>query len=107
DGVVRLGGVRGCPAVGYFYPRDGTPGCTKETRAIRDRWSEFRGAGARLFGVSRQSRARHREFATEHRLPFPLVADESRQVQHAYGVPDAWLRLARGRGSILVDAPRR
>jgi peroxiredoxin Q/BCP len=101
--AVRLGGVRGCPAVVYFYPRDGTPGCTKEACAIRDGWAEFRRAGVAVFGVSRQSRARHQEFATEHRLPFPLVADESREVQRAYGVPDAWLGFADARVSFLID----
>ncbi len=103
DRTVHLADARGCAAVVYFYPRDGTPGCTKEACAFRDSWSRFRQAGVALFGVSNQSRARHREFATEHQLTFPLVADESRAVEHAYGVPDALLGLGEARVSFLID----
>ena len=103
DRIVRLADVRGCPAVVYFYPRDGTPGCTKEACAFRDSWARFREAGVTIFGVSTQSSARHRAFATEHQLRFPLVADESRQVQHAYGVPNALLGFGEARVSFLID----
>ncbi|HZL18014.1 MAG TPA: peroxiredoxin [Polyangia bacterium] len=103
DRTVRLADVRGCPAVVYFYPRDGTPGCTKEACAFRDSWSRFRAAGVTIFGVSTQSSARHREFAQEHQLRFPLVADGSRAVQHAYGVPSAFLGLGEARVSFLID----
>jgi len=103
DRIVRLADVRGCPAVVYFYPRDGTPGCTKEACAFRDSWARFREAGVTIFGVSTQSSARHREFASEHHLRFPLVADESRQVQHAYGVPNALLGFGEARVSFLID----
>jgi peroxiredoxin Q/BCP len=103
DRTVRLADVRGCAAVVYFYPRDGTPGCTKEACAFRDSWSRFRQAGVTIFGVSNQSAARHREFASEHQLRFPLVADESRAVEHAYGVPDALLGFGEARVSFLID----
>jgi len=103
DRTVRLADVRGGPAVVYFYPRDGTPGCTKEACAFRDSWSRFRAAGVTIFGVSTQSSARHREFAQEHQLRFPLVADGSRAVQHAYGVPSAFLGLGEARVSFLID----
>lgn len=103
DRTVRLADIRGCPAVVYFYPRDGTPGCTKEACAFRDSWSRFRQAGVTIFGVSNQSRQRHREFAAEHQLVFPLVADESRAVEHAYGVPDALLGFGEARVSFLID----
>jgi len=101
--TVRLVDVRGCAAVVYFYPRDDTPGCTKEACAFRDSWSRFREAGVAVFGVSNQSAKRHREFAAEHQLRFPLVADESRAAEHAYGVPDALLGFGEARVSFLID----
>ena len=103
DRTVHLVDVRGCAAVVYFYPRDDTPGCTKEACAFRDNWSRFQAAGIAIFGVSNQSAEHHRRFASEHQLRFPLVADESRATEHAYGVPDAWLGFAEARVSFLVD----
>jgi thioredoxin-dependent peroxiredoxin len=103
DRTVRLADVRGCAAVVYFYPRDGTPGCTKEACAFRDGWTRFRQAGVAIFGVSNQSPASHRKFATEHQLPFPLVADEMRTAEQAYGVPDALLGFGEARVSFLID----
>jgi thioredoxin-dependent peroxiredoxin len=103
DRTVHLADVRGCAAVVYFYPRDGTPGCTKEACAFRDGWSRFRQAGVAIFGVSNQSPESHRKFAREHQLRFPLVADESRAVEHAYGVPDALLGFGEARVSFLID----
>ena len=100
DRTVRLGDVRGCPAVVYFYPRDGTPGCTKEACAFRDSWSRFRQAGVTIFGVSNQSRRRHREFAAEHQLVFPLVADESRARRARLRRPRRAARVRRGAGLV-------
>ena len=77
----------GKPAVVYFYPKDGTPGCTKEACAFRDTWNRFTERGVMIFGVSRDSEASHTEFLKKHELPFPLVADESGALQTAYGVP--------------------
>jgi thioredoxin-dependent peroxiredoxin len=89
------------PAVVYFYPKDGTPGCTKEACAFRDTWSRFSERGVTVFGVSRDSEASHAEFLKEHELPFPLVADEAGTVQAAYGVPSR-LGMA-ARVTFLVD----
>lgn len=89
------------PAVVYFYPKDGTPGCTKEACAFRDSWNRFSDRGVVVFGVSRDSEASHAKFLKEHELPFPLVADEAGTVQTAYGVP-SHLGMA-SRVTFLVD----
>lgn len=60
----------------YFYPKDNTPGCTKEACALRDVWKKYAEAKVTVIGVSRDSAEKHREFADEHGLPFSLVADE-------------------------------
>jgi thioredoxin-dependent peroxiredoxin len=83
----RLSQVKGEFAVVYFYPRDDTPGCTKEACAFRDAFDKYKAAGVTIFGVSRDSEESHRKFRQNHKLPFPLVADESGDVQRAYGVP--------------------
>jgi peroxiredoxin Q/BCP len=65
----------GKPAIVYFYPKDDTPGCTKEACAFRDIWSEYEAAGVLVIGVSTDDDASHREFASKHELTFPLIAD--------------------------------
>ncbi len=70
----------------YFYPKDETPGCTKEACAFRDAYAKLDGAGVVVFGVSKDSEASHDAFAKKHSLPFYLAADESGAVVKAYGV---------------------
>lgn len=70
----------------YFYPRDFTPGCTKEACSFRDAWDELEGKDTIIIGVSRDDDASHREFASKHRLPFPLVADESGEISRNFDV---------------------
>lgn len=89
------------PAIVYFYPKDGTPGCTQEACAFRDTWKRFSERGIVVFGVSRDSASSHAEFLKEHQLPFPLVADESGAAQTAYGVPSR-LGMA-ARVTFLID----
>jgi peroxiredoxin Q/BCP len=84
--TVRLSEVRGNPAVVYFYPNDGTPGCTTEACAFRDAFKSYEAKHVVLFGVSRNSADSHAKFAANHSLPFPLVADEDGAVSLAYGV---------------------
>jgi peroxiredoxin Q/BCP len=100
---VRLSERRGKPAIVYFYPKDETPGCTKEACAFRDAWDRYSERGISVFGVSRDSEASHVEFRKKHELPFPLVADESGQIQTAYGVPNAMGMALAARVSFLVD----
>jgi peroxiredoxin Q/BCP len=86
DGAqVRLRG-RSEPAVVYFYPKDGTPGCTKEACAFRDAWKQYERAKVGIVGVSTDSRESHQRFAREHALPFALVSDEDGTWAKAFGV---------------------
>jgi len=74
-------------AIVYFYPKDETPGCTKEACAFRDAFDKLANAGVSIFAVSRDSEDSHREFRAHYKLPFPMVADPSGAVQRAYHVP--------------------
>lgn len=86
DKPTRLADLKGKRAVVYFYPKDGTPGCTKEACAFRDAWSRYEKAGVTILGVSDDSREKHKAFQAEHKLPFPLVADTDGSVGKGYGV---------------------
>jgi peroxiredoxin Q/BCP len=86
-GKLRLSDLRGRPVVLYFYPRDNTPGCTREACAFRDRQAELKKLGAHLLGVSPDSVVSHEKFRDQHRLNFPLLADADHKVAEKYG---AW-----------------
>ncbi|MBC7171765.1 MAG: peroxiredoxin [Polyangiaceae bacterium] len=81
-----LASFRGKPLVLYFYPKDATPGCTREACAFRDSWSRYESAGVQIVGVSTDSVESHAEFAEEHQLPFPLLADVDGELTEAFGV---------------------
>src|SRR4051812_5687369 len=83
---VTLSKLRGTPVVLYFYPKDDTPGCTREACAFRDARADYEKAGARVIGVSPDAPASHRKFADKYELPFTLVADTDRKVCEQYGV---------------------
>ena len=86
-GIVSLSDYKGkTNVVLYFYPKDDTPGCTKEACFFRDMQAEFEQAGAVILGVSNDSVKSHNAFAAKYHLPFPLLADEDRSVVNAYGV---------------------
>jgi peroxiredoxin Q/BCP len=74
------------PIVLYFYPKDNTPGCTKEACSLRDDFVAFRGLKATVVGASYDSVESHKKFIQQHNLPFPLIADTSRRVAKAFGV---------------------
>jgi len=84
--TTRLSELHGHSAVVYFYPKDGTPGCTKEACAFRDAWERYAKAGVTIFGVSDDSLESHQKFIVEHHLPFPLVSDEKGDIASSYGV---------------------
>jgi peroxiredoxin Q/BCP len=84
--TVRLSDLRGRPVVLYFYPKDDTPGCTKQARGIRDAWDVFRQTEAVVLGVSPDDEASHRKFKEKHSLPFTLLSDTDHAVAEAYGV---------------------
>jgi peroxiredoxin Q/BCP len=97
------------PSIVYFYPKDGTPGCTKEACAFRDSWQRYETAGIRVIGVSSDSEEKHREFAKEHDLPFSLIADPEHAWSDAFGVGPVSRLLpnADARVSFLIDAKGR
>jgi peroxiredoxin Q/BCP len=97
----RLRDTAGHLTLVYFYPKDGTPGCTKEACAIRDVWNRFEARGIGVLGVSRDDARSHERFAKEHRLPFPLVADADGRWATAFGVPNRNGKSARV--SFLLD----
>jgi peroxiredoxin Q/BCP len=82
----RLPDGQSRPTVVYFYPMDGTPGCTTEACAFRDVWKRYEQAKVRLLGVSTDDRESHQKFALEHKLPFPLIADGEHVWGTAFGV---------------------
>jgi peroxiredoxin Q/BCP len=83
---VTLSTLKGSPVVLYFYPKDDTPGCTKEACAFRDARAEYEKAGATVLGVSPDSVASHDKFARKYELPFTLLADPEKTVCEQYGV---------------------
>ena len=85
-GSVSLKDLRGSTVVLYFYPKDDTPGCTRESCAFRDHYPTFRNQDAQVFGVSFDSIASHEQFAGKYALPFPLLSDADKSVSTAYGV---------------------
>ncbi len=97
-----LADEKGHPVVVYFYPKDGTPGCTKEACAFRDVWDKYKAAGVQVFGVSTDDSKSHEEFAKEQKLPFPLLVDPNGEWLRAFGVPTR-LGMA-SRVSFLIDA---
>lgn len=81
----KLKDYRGRRVVVYFYPKDSTPGCTKEACSFRDNFGGIRAAGAVILGVSGDSEASHQKFIAAHQLPFPLLVDSDHAVARAYG----------------------
>ena len=82
---VSLADFKGKDVVVYFYPKDDTPGCTKEACGFRDLWKELQRAGVVVLGVSADSGASHAKFATKYKLPFTLLSDPDRKVMEAWG----------------------
>ncbi|MCA0927365.1 peroxiredoxin [Ruegeria profundi] len=85
-GEVSLSAMRGGVVVLFFYPRDDTPGCTKESTGFSEQLQAFADAGAHVFGISRDSVAKHDKFVAKHNLTTPLLSDEGSTVCEDYGV---------------------
>ena len=83
---VKLSDFRGQKVALYFYPKDDTPGCTKEACSFRDNYSAVREAGVKVLGVSLDDEASHQAFISKYDLPFTLLSDTDRSVSEAYGV---------------------
>jgi peroxiredoxin Q/BCP len=85
-GRISLADLKGKNVILYFYPKDNTPGCTKEACAFRDAFSEFRSKGAVVLGVSTDSAKAHDKFVKKYQLPFTLLVDNDKKIVNAYGV---------------------
>ena len=111
DGGGRFGArdLEGRVSVLYFYPKDDTPGCTKEAQAFRDLLPEFTAIGAKVIGVSTDGVASHDKFKAKHGLTFPLLADADKELAQAFGV---WVEksmygktyMGMERATFLIDA---
>ena len=82
----KLSDYQGQTIVVYFYPRDNTPGCTKEACSFRDAYADFRAAGVEVIGISPDSERSHSKFIEKFELPFTLLSDPDHQVCEAFGV---------------------
>ena len=110
DGTkLKFSSLRGSPVVLYFYPKDDTPGCTREACGFRDAKAKFAKHGAVVLGVSPDSPASHAKFRVKYKLPFTLLADEKHAVAEKYG---AWREknmygkksLGIARSTFVIDA---
>lgn len=101
---VRLSDLKGKPVLLYFYPKDDTPGCTKQACVLRDAFDRYTEKGVVIFGVSKQGPESHFAFKKKHRLPFDLLADEDGKVAKAFDIATVpvfgWFK----RQSVLLDA---
>ncbi|MCH2199581.1 MAG: peroxiredoxin [Flavobacteriales bacterium] len=104
DAVVKLGPSHMTgPMVLYFYPKDDTPGCTKEACSFRDSYASFTDAGVTVYGVSGDSPKSHRKFIEKYQLPFSLLSDKGNTLRKAIGVPTNLLGLIPGRVTYIID----
>jgi peroxiredoxin Q/BCP len=103
--LVTLGGKHsiGTPLVIYFYPKDDTPGCTKEACAFRDSFADFQELGATVYGVSGDSPASHLKFKEKYRLPYQLLSDPDKKLRKLFNVPTNLLGLIPGRVTYVFD----
>ncbi len=83
--TVKLADFKGKDVIVYFYPKDDTPGCTKEACGFRDAWKTLQKLGVVVIGISADDGASHRKFADKYKLPFLLLSDAERKVMTAYG----------------------
>jgi peroxiredoxin Q/BCP len=96
-----LSALKGNNVVLYFYPKDFTPGCTKQACSLRDGYSEITKEGIKLFGISYDSPESHKKFKDNYQLPFSLLSDKDKKVAKAYGVKGV---LFVDRATFLIDA---
>jgi thioredoxin-dependent peroxiredoxin len=90
------------PVILFFYPKDDTPGCTKEACAFRERHEDFRELNAEVIGISSDPVESHRSFAAKHELPFTLLSDEGGKVRNLYGASSTF-GLVPGRVTYVLD----
>jgi peroxiredoxin Q/BCP len=100
---VTLSSLRGRPVILYFYPKDDTPGCTRQACGIRDAYGEFERAGAAVFGISADTQASHERFRSKYSLPFTLLADPEHKLGEPYGVAKKG-KKSYERSTFVIDA---
>ena len=83
---ITLANFKGKTVILYFYPKDDTPGCTAEACDFRDNYQSLIGKGYEVIGISTDDSKSHKKFETKYSLPFPLIADEDKSINEAYGV---------------------
>jgi peroxiredoxin Q/BCP len=93
----------GSPIVIYFYPKDNTPGCTREACSFRDQYDEFISAGVQVIGISEDIVEDHRKFTDKYDLPFTLLSDPDNQVRNLFGVPGSFFGMIPGRVTYIID----
>jgi thioredoxin-dependent peroxiredoxin len=101
--TVKLSDLRGQPVVLYFYPKDDTPGCTRQACGIRDVYGEFEAAGAAVYGISADSKDSHERFKAKYSLPFALLADPEHKLGGPYGVAQEG-KNSYERSTFVIDA---
>ena len=101
--TVKLSDFSGKPVLIYFYPKDDTPGCTKEACSLRNDYAKFEKAGAVILGVSKQDAKSHRAFKAKYHLPFDLIADTDGKLAEAFKVEHYPIVGIFKRQSVLLD----
>ena len=91
------------PLVIYFYPKDDTPGCTKEACSFRDEFEAFTDLNVKVIGISSDDVASHKNFADKYNLPFTLLADTEKKVRKLFGVPKSFLGMVPGRVTYIIN----
>jgi peroxiredoxin Q/BCP len=87
----------------YFYPKDETPGCTRQACSFRDEYEDIKNAGAEVIGISGDSTKSHKKFAQNHKLPYILLSDSDKSIRKLFGVPSVMLGLIPGRVTYVID----
>lgn len=103
DKMIDIANYHGQPMVIYFYPKDDTPGCTKEACAFRDSFEDFTDAGVAVFGVSADSPKSHEAFKAKYQLPYTLLSDKGNKVRKAFKVPADLFGFMPGRVTYIID----
>ncbi len=91
------------PMVIYFYPKDDTPGCTKEACSFRDEFEVFTDLNVKVIGISSDNVTSHKKFAEKYNLPFTLLADTKKKVRKLFGVPNSLMGLIPGRVTYVIN----
>ena len=87
----------------FFYPKDESPGCTKQVCSFRDNYNDFLELGAEVIGISSNTEDQHKGFVENHNLPFTLLADTQKKVRKLFGVPSDLMGLIPGRVTYIID----